>query len=147
MQKQIPNGSVEASGSDTNPKVSLLTYSRRVKLQQEAPILPLPDVQQLCRLAQPPSFTPRRSALLAASSMKSALVEQQTQLMLARSLEFSQDQSSTLIKFKELFNAPLPREHILTLAALFRMLVPAGLPSELPVAEVCEEQGTPVLTC
>lgn len=129
-------------------KATPLTYSRRAKLLIVPPVLTSPRVQ---RPPRPPKSTPtpRRSQRLAAKAKlkKVAPEGHRLQLLLARKLGLSQDHNIALSKYKELFDSHLSREHIIALAALFEIPVPASLLSELselPMAEVAEEQSAPL---
>lgn len=109
-------------------ETTLLTYSRWVK--HSLPLLPLPDVHQPRQKTLPTNFTPRRSPRLAASTQQRVLAAQQTKLMLVATLGVtSHSGTSAVTKFHKLFDNPLT-DHITALVALFRMSVPASLPSD-----------------
>lgn len=145
LSADCPN-SVDLVGSVAKPSATLLTYSRWAKLNLDTPVLHSPSVQRSLRPLNSGS-APRQSQRLAAKSKKMISEGQHTQLLLARELGFSQDHSAALAKFKELFDTHLSQEHIVALAAIFRIPVPTSLPfelTELPTAEAVEEHPTPL---
>lgn len=112
-------------------ETALLTYSCRIKRALPFPLLPLPDVQQVRRKVLHSNFTPRRSPRLASSYPNRAPATQCTQLIPAATMGVTSDTASgTVSKFHKLFGNLLSIDHIKAPAALFRMLVPATLPSE-----------------
>lgn len=98
----------------------LLSYSRRAKGVLKELLLPLPDVQHT-HDKQPVAFTPRRSKRLAASSRKIESAEERFQ-------GSGSDHRTVLQNFLKLFDKQLSRDHIMALAALFKIPVPEFLP-------------------
>lgn len=130
-------------GHSTPSPSKLVTYSRRVKSALQQPLLPLPDVQRSC-LKQPAGFTPRRSKRLAASRQKKVPAAERIQLLLAARLGLDKGSGSehrtALRNFVNLFDNQLSHEHIMALAALFKIPVPESLPSG------CEVPTNTILT-